>query len=70
VDTNLSKIREQGFRLLVEGLGAVGAVNFLRQFEDGSGDYTAERGEMHGETTIEEIAGRIQKRKEQQLDRV
>jgi len=66
VDTNHSKIRAHGFRLLVEGLGAVGAVNFLRQFENGSGDYTAERGELHRETTIEEIAVCIQKRKEQQ----
>jgi hypothetical protein len=67
MDTNLSKIRERGFRLLVEGLGAVGAINFLRQFENGSGDYTAERDKLHGETTIEEIAARILKRKEQQV---
>ena len=67
MDTNLSKIREQGFRVLVEGLGAVGAINFLRQFENGSGDYTAGRDKLHGSSTIEEIADRIKKRKEQQL---
>lgn len=67
MDTNLSKIREQGFRLLVEGLGAVDAINFLRQFENGSGDYTAERDKLHGEATIEEIAARIQKREERQV---
>jgi hypothetical protein len=67
MDTNLSKIREQGFRLLVEGLGAVGAINFLRQFENGSGDYTAVRDKLHEEATIEEIAARIQKRKERQV---
>jgi hypothetical protein len=53
--------------LLVEGLGTAGAINFLRQFENASDDYTAERDKLHGDATIEQIAARIQKRKEQQL---
>ncbi|MDR1083904.1 MAG: hypothetical protein LBP22_03375 [Deltaproteobacteria bacterium] len=67
MDSDPNKIRERGLRLLVEGLGEVGAVNFLRQFENGSGDYTAEREKLHGAATVEEIAAHIQKRKEQQV---
>ncbi|UQZ91395.1 hypothetical protein C4J81_19035 (plasmid) [Deltaproteobacteria bacterium Smac51] len=57
-------MRKQGFRVLVEGLGTVGAINFLRQFESGSGDYTAEREKPHGDATFDEISARIQKRQE------
>ncbi|UQZ91398.1 hypothetical protein C4J81_19050 (plasmid) [Deltaproteobacteria bacterium Smac51] len=64
INASFNTIREQGFRVLVEGLGTVGAINFLRQFESGSGDYTAEREKLHGDVTIDDIAARIQKRQE------
>ncbi len=51
---------------MVKGLGAAGAVNFLRQFEGGSGDYTREREKLLDGITIDEIAARIQERKKQQ----
>lgn len=63
--TSLNAIREQGLRILADGLGTVGAVNFLRQFESGSGNYTAEREKLHDGVTIDEIAARIEKRKEE-----
>lgn len=65
MNANLNTIREEGFRILVEGLGTTGAVNFLRQFESGSGNYTEERETAHTGITIDEIAARILKRKEQ-----
>lgn len=63
-NANLTEIREEGFRILVEGLGAVGTVNFLRQFDGGSGDYTKEREKLLDGITIDEIAARIRNRKE------
>ena len=64
MNANLNVIREEGFRILIKGLGTVGTVNFLRQFESGSGNYTEERETTHSEITIDEIAARIKKRKE------
>lgn len=58
-NSNFMEIREKGFRVLVQGLGTTGAVNFLRQFEGGSGDYTKEREAILEGMTIDEIAGRI-----------
>lgn len=65
-NANPIEIREEGFRVLVKGLGAAGAVNFLRQFEGGSGDYTREREKLLNGITIDEIVARIQERKKQQ----
>ncbi|MDR0423983.1 MAG: hypothetical protein LBH39_00740 [Clostridiales Family XIII bacterium] len=65
MNTNINAIREEGFRVLVDGLGAAGAVNFLRQFESGNGNYTEEREKLMEGVTIDEIATRIQKRKQQ-----
>jgi hypothetical protein len=62
-NANLMEIREEGFRVLVKGLGAAGAAHFLRQFGGGSGDYTRDRGELLDGITIDEIAARIQERK-------
>jgi hypothetical protein len=63
-NANLNAIREEGFRLLVGGLGAAGTVNFLRQFESGSGNYTEEREKLLEGVTIDDIAERIRRRKE------
>ena len=63
MNANLNTIREDGFRILVKGLGTAGAVNFLRQFENGSGNYTKERETAHAGITIDEIASRIKERR-------
>jgi hypothetical protein len=41
--TNQVELRARGFRALVAALGWVNAVQFLRQYDPGSGDYTEER---------------------------
>lgn len=64
-NANLMEIREEGFRVLVKGLGTVGTVNFLRQFEGGIGNYTHERENLLDGITIDDIVERIRKRKEQ-----
>lgn len=63
INTNLNEIREEGFRLLAEGLGTAGAVNFLKQFENGSGNYTEEREKLLEGITIDGIAEKIRQRK-------
>ncbi|MDR1619320.1 MAG: hypothetical protein LBS18_01455 [Clostridiales bacterium] len=65
MNANLNTIREEGFRVLVNGLGTTGTVTFLRQFDSGSGNYTEEREKLFEGVTIDEIADRIQKRKAQ-----
>ncbi|HTG37016.1 MAG TPA: hypothetical protein VLB76_29215 [Thermoanaerobaculia bacterium] len=44
--TNQSELRNRGFRALVEALGWVNAVRFLRQYDPGSGNYTEERRDL------------------------
>ncbi|MBL8112423.1 MAG: hypothetical protein JNK60_06030 [Acidobacteria bacterium] len=41
--TNQVELRARGFRALVDALGWVNAVQFMHQFDPGSGDYTEER---------------------------
>ena len=38
-----AELRVRGFRALVDALGWVNAVRFLRQYETGTGNYTSER---------------------------
>ncbi len=61
---NPNIIRAEGYRVLLRELGAANAANFLRQLENGSGDYTEERQTVLDENSIDEIAERIRKRKE------
>jgi hypothetical protein len=53
---SLDEIRRAGLEALHRELGPVGMVRFLQQFENGSGDYTAERAELLGNPTVGEIA--------------
>lgn len=69
MNNNLSAIREEGFRLLVNGLGTAGAITFLRQFDGGSGNYTEERQSLLEGITIDEIVLRIKERKGQKEER-
>lgn len=64
MNKNLNTIQEEGFRVLVDGLGTVGTMYFLRQFESGYGNYTEERAKLQENTTIDEIAKRIRERNE------
>jgi len=43
---NPVELRVRGFKALVDALGWMNAVRFLRQYEPGVGDYTAERDEI------------------------
>ncbi len=62
---NPNTIRAKGYRILLQELGTANAVNFLRQFENGSGDYTKERQSALEKNSINDIVERIRKRKKQ-----
>ncbi|MDR2546307.1 MAG: hypothetical protein LBC96_02195 [Lachnospiraceae bacterium] len=59
---NLSVVRNEGYRVLTQELGAAGAVVFLRQLESGNGNYTEERQGLLEKNTVDTIAERIRKR--------
>lgn len=40
---DINEVRRIGIETLVNELGIVGTINFLRQFDMGHGDYTKER---------------------------
>ncbi len=52
---DLATIRRMGIEALTEKLGPVGMVEFIRQFDSGSGDYTKERHEWLDRLDIEAI---------------
>ena len=63
---NLNVIQNEGYRALTRELGAAGTVVFLRQLENGTGNYTEERQVMLDKNSIDTIAERIRKRNAQQ----
>ena len=62
--SDLSVIREKGFKALTKELGASGMAIFIRQFEGGKGNYTEERQETLKDISIEDIVLSIKKRKQ------
>ena len=60
----LDKVRETGYRVLLQELGPVNTIRFIQQFEMGHGDYTQERHEWLDHYTVAEIAQEIQMRRE------
>jgi hypothetical protein len=61
----LEEIRRAGLDALERELGPVGMVRFLQQFETGSGDYTAERGELLGTPTVSELGDALRKMRDE-----
>ena len=61
--SNLSVIRERGFNALTKELGPSGMAIFIRQFDNGSGNYTEERDELLKDVTIDDIVASVKKRK-------
>ena len=59
--SNLSVIREKGFKALTKELGGSGMAIFIRQFEKGDGDYTKEREEALKDISIDDIVLSIKK---------
>jgi len=58
--------RSAGYRALARELGAAGAASFIRQLENGSGNYTEDRRLLLSENSVDIIAERIKRRKTEQ----
>ena len=63
MNTDLKEIRQKGLDVLTRELGAVATARFLRQFENGYGNYTEEREALLKDLTIDDITVSIAERK-------
>ena len=63
--SDLKAIREKGFNVLTKELGSYGMAIFIRQFENGSGDYTEEREKLLKDLSVDDIVSSIKARKRQ-----
>jgi hypothetical protein len=54
------ELNQKGFKALVDALGYVDAVRFLKQFDNGSGDYTQERKQWLDYLSLDEIWANLQ----------
>ena len=63
MNTDLKEIRQKGLDVLTRELGAVATARFLRQFENGYGDYTEERDTLLSDVSIDDITASVAGRK-------
>jgi hypothetical protein len=49
------ELNQKGFNSLVNALGYVDAVKFLKQFDNGSGDHTQERHQWLDQLSLDDI---------------
>ena len=55
------ELYRKGFKALVDALGYADAVRFIRQFDNGSGDYTQERHQWLDSLTMDEVLADIKR---------
>lgn len=65
----LTEIPEAELEALHRELGLVGMIRYLQRVSPGSGDYTAERAELVGHLTVDEICDAIEKRQREEAER-
>jgi hypothetical protein len=58
---NPSLLRQKGIEALTAALGPVGMACFFRQFEQGNGDYTAEREPALANVTMEDFEAYVER---------
>lgn len=58
----LEEVTRRALDLLFRELGPVDALRFLGRWQQGSGDYTAERDQLLAGQTLDQIDGRIRAR--------
>jgi hypothetical protein len=56
------ELNRRGFNALVNALGYADAIRFIRQFDNGSGNYTQERHQWLDKLALEDIWADIQQR--------
>jgi hypothetical protein len=60
---NPAELRAAGYKALANALGPLGMARFLRQFEQGNGDYTRDRRKWLHYHSVQSAARRIRNRK-------
>jgi hypothetical protein len=55
------KVRARGVKALVRELGPAGMVQFMQQFQHGSGDYSKERHKLLGKLTVDQVVDEIRR---------
>jgi len=61
--SDFTAIRERGLDALTKELGSAGMAVFMRQFENGNGNYIEERDGLLKDLTIDDIVAGIEARK-------
>jgi len=61
----LAEITQSAIHLLCREMGVVNTARFLNQFSVGYGNYTAQRDQLFGHLSVEEIAGQIKRQRGQ-----
>jgi hypothetical protein len=61
----LAEVTQNAIRVLCREIGLVDTLRFIGQFTVGYGDYTAERDELFGDMTLDEMIAGIKLRREQ-----
>jgi len=59
---NPAELRTAGCKALADALGPPGMARFLRQFEQGRGDYTRDRKKWLADKSVQAVAQRIRGR--------
>jgi hypothetical protein len=60
---NPAELRTAGCKALADALGPLGMARFLRQFEQGNGDYTRDRKKWLRDQSLQTATRRIRSRK-------
>jgi hypothetical protein len=59
----VAEITAKAIRVLCREIGPVNTARFLNQFTTGFGDYTAQRDELIGEPTVDELLAELRARR-------
>ncbi|MBF2097863.1 MAG: hypothetical protein IGQ88_05735 [Gloeomargaritaceae cyanobacterium C42_A2020_066] len=59
------ELNRKGFKALVDALGYADAIRFIRQYDNGSRDYTKERHQWLDKLTLDDIWADIRNRQSQ-----
>jgi hypothetical protein len=62
-----TELRRKGFQALVDALGSVDAIRFLRQYDPGQGDYTQERHQWLDSLTMDDFRAYTKRKREDEL---
>ncbi len=59
----VAEITSKAISLLCQQIGPANTARFLHQFSMGTGDYTAERDQLLGDPTVNDLVQQIKKRR-------